>query len=140
MRNIEMRSMKNLTPKILLPAVVILITSALCQAQELSAHAKANKFAQQSNNNSANVTFSSGRDLIDEAQWAKAEQKFSQYITNYPNEKNLDAAFYWMAYSQYKLSRYGDSQVSIARLLNRFPNTNWKEDANLLLAQLPQDP
>src|SRR5437764_15163846 len=119
MRNIEMRSMKNLTPKILLPAgvvILILATSAvLCQAQELSAHAKANKFAQQGTNNSANATFSSGRDLIDDAQWAKAEQKFSQYITNYPNEKNLDAAFYWMAYSQYKLSRYGDSQVSIAR-------------------------
>src|SRR5437588_1325155 len=141
----EMKYTKlSLTPKILLPAVVmvfmLIASGLLCQAQEFSPRSKMNKFAQQPGKNSAGAIFSGGRDLIDDAQWARAEQKFSEYITTYPNEKNVDAAFYWMAYSQYKLSRYGDSQVSITRLLNRFPKTAWKEDANLLLAQLPQEP
>src|SRR5260370_40996284 len=81
--------------------------------------------------------FSGGRDLIDEAQWAKAEDKFAQYISSYPKEENLDAAMYWMAYSQYKLRKFNQSKETIDRLLKTYEKTIWKEDAELLLAQLP---
>ena len=56
-------------------------------AQEFSMRPKASMFAQQSGNNAAaNTMFSGARDLIDDAQWTRAEQKFAQYISAYPQE------------------------------------------------------
>ena len=106
-------------------------------AQEFSPRSKQNRFAQQGSNNAANAMFSSGRDLIDDAQWAKAEQKFGQYVSAYPKEKNADAAMYWMAYSQYKLKKFDQCKDTIARLLKTYEKTTWKEDEQLLLAQVP---
>src|SRR5438552_1156679 len=98
-------------------ALVLIASGAVHQAaaQQYSAGPKLNKFAQQGSNAAANTMFSGGRDLIDDAQWAKAEEKFAQYISAYPMEKNLDAAMYWMAYSQYKLSKFNQSNETIDR-------------------------
>src|SRR5947209_4319482 len=109
-------------------------------AQQYSAGPKLNKFAQQGSNAAANTMFAGGRDLIDESQWAKAEEKFAQYIAAYPKEKNLDAAMYWMAYSQYKLRKFNQSKETIDRLLKVYDKSIWKEDAEMLLAQLPNAP
>jgi HEAT repeat protein len=127
----------------ILPIVVAITLAVIAgglvhqtSAQKLSPRNKQSKFVQGSND-VANTIFSGGRDFISDEQWAKAEQKFSQYVSTYPNEKNADAAFYWMAYSQYKLNRFGDARVTIARLLNNYPSTSWKDDAKTLLAQIP---
>src|SRR5262249_8518865 len=39
----------------------------------------------------AATVFRSARDFITDGQWAKAQEKFSEYVSSYPNEKNLDA-------------------------------------------------
>src|SRR5437764_3313778 len=107
-------------------------------AQEFSMRPKASTFAPQSGNNAAaNTMFSGARDLIDDAQWTRAEQKFAQYISAYPQEKNLDQAMYWMAYSQYKLRKFNQTKDTIDKLLKTYQKTQWKDDAELLLAQLP---
>lgn len=122
----------------------IIIASGLGQqalAQKYSHRPKATKFAQQGSNNAAATTvFNGGRDLIDDAQWAKAEEAFAQYVAKYPQEKNLDAALYWMAYSQAKLRKYNQSKDTIQKLLKTYEKSIWKEDAELLLAQLPGAP
>jgi HEAT repeat protein len=107
-------------------------------AQQLSPRNKLSKFAQQ-DSNAASAVFRGGRDLIDDEQWAKAEEKFNQYISSYPKEKNIDAAMYWMAYSQYKLKKFDQCKETIERLLKTYENTTWKEDAQLLVAQLPNN-
>jgi HEAT repeat protein len=121
-----------------------LITSGLIQqaaAQKYSHRPKASAFTQQgSANAAATAVFNGGRDLIDDAQWAKAEETFAQYISKYPQEKNLDAAMYWMAYAQSKLRKYKQSRDTIDKLLKTYEKTIWKEDAELLLAQLPSAP
>ncbi len=133
----------NRIPRILALAVAMaaaLVASGVVRqaaAQQYSVRPKLNKFAQQGSNNAANTLFNGGRDLIDDAQWAKAEEKFAQYLSAYPSEKNLDAAMYWMAYSQYKLREFNQSKETIDRLLKTYEKTTWKEDAELLLAQLP---
>src|ERR1700752_4748422 len=107
-------------------------------AQKYSHRPKPNAFAPQgSSNAAATAVFSGGRDLIDDAQWAKAEEAFRQYIAKYPQEKNLDAALYWMAYAQAKLRKYNQSKDTIQKLLKTYEKTTWKEDAEQLLAQLP---
>jgi HEAT repeat protein/TolA-binding protein len=119
----------------------ILIASGLGQqaaAQKYSHRPKPNKFAQQgSTNAAATAVFNGGRDLIDDAQWTKAEETFAQYISKYPQEKNLDAAMYWMAYAQSKLRKFNQSKDTLQKLLKTYEKSIWKEDAELLLAQLP---
>ena len=58
-------------------------------------------------------------------------------MSSYPNEKNIEAALYWLAYTQQKLSQYDRCRSTIDRLLEKYPNTTWKDDARLLLAQMP---
>jgi TolA-binding protein len=56
----------------------------------------------QTQNAAAAKVFSEGRDLIGEEDWKKAEGKFKNFISAYPKEKNLDAALYWLAFTQVK--------------------------------------
>src|SRR5262245_54969589 len=89
-------------------AVVVMAFGLIPQAaaQKYSHRPKPNRFSQQgSANAAATAVFNGGRDLIDDAQWIKAEQAFAQYISQYPQETNLDAAMYWMAYAQSKLRK-----------------------------------
>jgi HEAT repeat protein len=81
--------------------------------------------------------FRGARDLIDEAQWQKAQEKFEYYIRTFPNEKNIEPALYWLAYTQHKLGKYDQMRATIDRLLQKYPNTTWREDARLLTAQVP---
>jgi HEAT repeat protein len=121
-------------------AVAVLISAGAVSrtvAQRYVVRPKATAFTQQGTNAAANATFSSARDLIDDAQWAKAEAQFGQYIAKYPNEQNLDAAMYWLAYSQYKLRKFNQSKDTLDRLLKTYEKTSWREEAELLRAQLP---
>src|SRR5207247_8522612 len=129
----------SMTRTLAVAAALRLARGAIYQAsaQQFSIRPKATKFAQQGSNTAANAMFSGARDLIDDAQWTKAEQQFAQYLSAYPQEKNLDAAMYWMAYSQYKLRKFNQSKDTIDRLLKTYEKTQWKDDAELLLAQLP---
>jgi HEAT repeat protein len=81
--------------------------------------------------------FRSARDLITDGDWARAQEKFSEYVNAYPNEKNIEAALYWLAYTQEKLAKYDQCRATVERLLEKYPNTTWREDARLLMAQLP---
>jgi hypothetical protein len=85
----------------------------------------------------ATAAFTAARDLIDDAQWARAEQAFGQYVTKFPKEENLDAAMYWTAYAQYQLKKYNVCKQTIDKMLQAYAKTNWKQDADFLLAQLP---
>jgi tetratricopeptide (TPR) repeat protein len=85
----------------------------------------------------AATVFRSARDLITDGEWARAQEKFGEYVVAFPNEKNLDAALYWLAYTQQKLGNYDQCRATIKRLLDKYPATSWKEDARLLMVQLP---
>jgi HEAT repeat protein len=96
-----------------------------------------NRLVQQDNNKEASSMFQSGRDLITEQQWSKAEEQFRKYSVTYPAEKNLDAALYWTAYAQFQLSKYDQCKSTLARLMSSYQTSSWKEDARTLYAQLP---
>ncbi|HET9712733.1 MAG TPA: tetratricopeptide repeat protein, partial [Pyrinomonadaceae bacterium] len=85
----------------------------------------------------ATTVFRSARDSITDGDWAKAQEKFDEYVKSYQNEKNLDAALYWLAYAQQKLGRYEQCRDTLVRLLEKYPSTSWKDDARVLLAQVP---
>ena len=105
--------------------------------QQLSSRNTLYRLAQQGGSDAASVMFRGGRDLITDQQWTKAEEKFSQYTSSYPNDKNVDAALYWMAYSEFQLKKYDQAKSTLNRLLNNYQKSGWKDDARTLLAQLP---
>lgn len=122
-------------------AVLTLLVSlagvALSQ-QRGSTSNSANRSSQQSQSNAdATTVFRSARDLITDGEWAKAQEKFDEYVTSYPNEKNIEAALYWLAYAQQKLARYDQCRATIDRLLEKYPNSSWRDDARMLRIQAP---
>ncbi|MDQ2854746.1 MAG: HEAT repeat domain-containing protein [Acidobacteriota bacterium] len=96
-----------------------------------------NRLAPQGGKDAASIVFQGGRDLISDQEWAKAEDKFREYTSNFPKEKNIDAALYWMAYSEFQLSRYEQAKSTLKRLLDDYETSSWKGDARTLLAQIP---
>lgn len=113
--------------------VLVITTTAMAQQRR--------NFQSQSSANRAQAdaaaVFRSARDMITDGEWAKAQQKFSEYVSSYPNEKNLDAALYWLAYSQQKLKNFDDCKKTINQLLEKYPESNWRDDARVLLVQVP---
>jgi hypothetical protein len=121
--------------------IVLGITAiALGQQQRNTAPQRGNFQSQSATNRAqtdAATTFRSARDSITDGEWAKAQQKFSDYVSSYPNEKNLDAALYWLAYAQQKLDKLDDCRKTINQLLEKYPSSPWRDDARVLLAQIP---
>ena len=55
--------------------------------------AKLNRFMQTSRANTASMQiFREGRDFIEAQNWQKAAEKFNDFITAYPKDKDLDAS------------------------------------------------
>ena len=127
-----------------LPALLIVLaiaTTVTAQQRRNFPPQRGNFQAQAASNRAAQAEaaalFRSARDMITDGEWAKAQQKFSEYVSSYPNEKNLDAALYWLAYSQHKLEKFDDCRKTIDQLLERFPQSNWRDDARVLMVQVP---
>jgi hypothetical protein len=124
----------------LILAIVILLTAVcgpvLGPVNAQQRRPSSNAFSQGSSE-SATTVFRAARDLITDGAWAKAQDKFSEYVTKFPNEKNLDAALYWLAYAQYKLTNYKQCQETINRLYEKYKDSEWLDDARTLSAQIP---
>ena len=114
--------------------LLAIMSTASGQQRPSAASASSNRSTQQTE---ATTVFRSARDLITDGKWTQAQEKFNEYVSTYPNEKNIEAAMYWLAYTQHKLAKYDQCRSTIDRLLEKYPNTTWKEDARLLLAQMP---
>ena len=139
----EMKSIKTVFALIVAAVVTLLAAGVFNQtvAQKHAApHIKSNAWAQQTGSTpQATSAFTAARDLIDDAQWAKAEQAFNQYVSKFPKEDNLDAAMYWTAYAEYQLKKFDICKQTIDKMLKAYEKTSWKQDAELLLAQLLLD-
>ena len=97
-----------------------------------------NRFVQTQNAAAARV-FREGRDLIGDEEWEEAEGKFKSFVANYPKDKNLDAALYWLAFTQIKQEKYHEAEQQLKRLLAEFPRSNWADDASALRVQIAQE-
>lgn len=95
--------------------------------------AKLNRFMQNKGNTASMQIFREGRDFIEAQNWQKAAEKFNDFITGYPKDKDLDAALYWYGYALQKQSRNDDAAKPLLRLIQRFPNSSWRSDAQALL-------
>src|SRR5262245_27090012 len=98
--------------------------------------AKLNRFVQAKGNTASMQIFREGRDLIEAREWQRAAEKFHDFIKGYPKDKDLDAALYWYGYALQKQDRKEDAAVPLRSLINRFPNSSWRQEAQALLVVL----
>jgi HEAT repeat protein len=94
---------------------------------------KLNRFVQTKGNTASMQVFREGRDFIEAQNWQRAAEKFSDFIKGYPKDKDLDAALYWYAYALQKQDRKQEAKDSLVRLMERFPNSSWRQEAQGLL-------
>lgn len=95
--------------------------------------AKLNRFVQGNTKNTASMQlFREGRDFIEAQNWQKAAEKFNDFISAYPKDKDLDAALYWYGYALQKQGR-AEAKEPLIKLITKYPNSNWRNDAQGLL-------
>jgi HEAT repeat protein len=102
-------------------------------AQDLS---KLNKFVQTKTNTASMQVFREGRDFIEAQNWQRAAEKFNDFIKGYPKDKDLDAALYWHGYALQKQGRKEEAAVPLLRLIDKFPNSSWRQEAQAMLVVL----
>src|SRR6185369_6011190 len=99
--------------------------------------AKLNRFVQSSRSNPAAMRmFKEGRDLIESQNWPGAAEKFNDYIKGFPKDRDLDAALYWYGYALQKQNLKDQAKVPLVKLINNFPNSSWRKEAEALLVFL----
>ena len=79
------------------------------------------------------VSYQQGRDALDRSDWQGAVEAFEQVPED---DAVADAALYWQAYAYNKLRETDRALESVALLERRFPNSEWRDDAQALSAEL----
>ncbi|HSE16737.1 MAG TPA: HEAT repeat domain-containing protein [Pyrinomonadaceae bacterium] len=103
------------------------------QAQDL---VKLNRFVQTKANTASMQIFREGRDFIEAQNWQRAAEKFNDFITAYPKDRDLDAALYWYGYALQKQNRKDEAATALLTVVKRFPNSSWRQEAQALLVVL----
>jgi HEAT repeat protein len=97
---------------------------------------KLNRFVQNKGNTASMQIFREGRDFIEAQNWQRAAEKFNDFIKGYPKDKDLDAALYWYGYALQKQDRKEEARQPLVLLINRFPSSSWRQEAQALLVTL----
>ena len=97
---------------------------------------KLNQFVQGSQNSPSMQVFREGRDLIEQERWPLAAEKFRNFVKQYPQDKNLDAALYWLAYALKKQNKFQEAAQNLDRLTKEFPRSSWTNEAEAMLTEI----
>lgn len=98
---------------------------------------KLSRFVQTTKVNTAAMQiFREGRDFIEAQNWQRAAEKFREFITGYPKDKDLDAALYWYGYALHKQGIKDEAVKPLIRLIDNYPNSSWRREADALLVVL----
>lgn len=120
---------------------LLFVAGALHTAAAQGDFDKLTRFVQSQNSSEASAkVFRAGRDFIGDENWKSAAEKFQSFIESYPKDANIDAALYWLAYAQAKLNKLTEASSHLQRLLKKYPNSNWADDARLLQIQIGGNP
>lgn len=124
--------LRNTAPR-LLGCALAFAGLLLCAAAPAAAQHKEllSRFVQ-SDNDAAMRAFTQGRSFVDAGQWEQAASTFGRFVAQYPKDKNIDAALFWLAYAQNKQGSPQAAEVPLTRLLQLYPQSAWADDAKVL--------
>lgn len=103
-----------------------------------AAVAKTSAAADNAQDENFDKKFREGRDLIDKQDWKKAAEKFNEVINQYPGNKSVDAALYWLAFCYKKQREFEKVGATVDRLVKDYPSSSWTSDARILLIEVAQ--
>jgi tol-pal system protein YbgF len=81
------------------------------------------------------VAFKQARQLLLDGDYASAEQAFSTYVTNYPDNAKTPEARYWLGETLFVREAYTDAAAAYIGAIRGWPQTTWGPDATLKLAR-----
>jgi HEAT repeat protein len=115
-------------------AGIALALAAAPARAEAQAREMLNRLVQSTSgsNDPAGRAFLQGRSFVDEQKWDQAAATFDRFVSQFPSDKNLDAALYWLAYARSKQGNFQAASASLDRLLQSFARSNWADDAKAL--------
>ncbi len=125
--------------KQLIPGFVF--AALLCGATVNVVHAqdrfKLNQLVQTGTGSSPSlIAFRQGRDMIADEKWAQAERVFNEFIKSYPTDKNVDAAWYWLAFALKREGKFKETNVTLERLIKNHPKSSWINDARAMRVEI----
>jgi len=98
---------------------------------------KLSRFVQTTDGNTpAAKAFREGRDLIEHENWPQAAEKFNSFVSAFPKDRDVDAALYWYAYALQKQDKKDAAAAALLRLINKFPSSSWRREAETMLVVL----
>ncbi len=80
-----------------------------------------------------NPDYERGREALDRGDWQAAVEAFEEVAANDSLE---DAALYWQAYAYNKLGETDRALGLASSLHNRFPTSQWRDDAQALVVEI----
>lgn len=80
--------------------------------------------------------FHEAREALADERWARAEERFSDFISDYPQSRSVAAALYWLAFALQKQQRFGEADKVLERLVREFPSSSWTGDAQAMRVEL----
>lgn len=83
----------------------------------------------------APAAFKQAKDLLLGGDYGAAEQAFSAYVTNYPDNARTPEARYWLGETLFVREAYTDAAGAYIGAIRGWPQTSWAPDATLKLAR-----
>ena len=95
---------------------------------------QAKKDAEADRNDRMQDLYESGRESLDDGQYAQAAKKFQELASM--NGAQIDAALYWLAYAENKQGKRDAALAAIANLKKTYPQSKWTKDADALAIEI----
>ena len=92
--------------------------------------------------NKTQDAYQAGHLAMAQQKWSQAQEQFATAAS----DKSLaDSATYWQAYVLYQNNRHGEAKLLVKKLLKEYPQSQWADDAQMLLlengdAEIPVPP
>jgi HEAT repeat protein len=80
--------------------------------------------------------FQEARNMIKDGEWVKAEQSFTRFIASYPQDKEVAAALYWLAFAQRQQNKFQESDKSLRQLIEKYPASSRITDAKAMRIEI----
>ena len=97
---------------------------------------KLNRFVQAQSPSAAATAFREARDLIKDGAWEKAEARFNRFIAEFPQDREVAAALYWLAFSLKQQGKFPAADAALTRLIAQYPTSTWLTDARALRVEM----
>jgi len=97
---------------------------------------KLNQLIQSPISTDASKAFREARDQIKNGEWANAEQSFSRFIADHPQDRETPAALYWLAFALKQQSKFADADRTLTQLIAKFPASTWVNDARTMRVEI----